>query len=320
MISVEPAEKELLVPRIPTSPGKPRTKTQRARELLRKAINNGTIREVLWGKDLQHHAKDTKKVLSAVSPDDDPNMISLEEAALLDSVAIWNKALVARILKTAKIIESQKEQDVLNAKTAKEHVESSSEEEVDPEEAEKIKSKKAKKERRKKRRQEKKRKKLTSQAPKADAIKEEALPSSEPKPETSFEDTLFMATVAKKPRRVSDIIKSVQANAIRMRNMQHLANVKEDGSDSDGSDVSSTGTVGSDGSRSTIESSKDGTSTKADGDSAPKAPKSPKVSPFGLYACALPQLLSDVFSYRYAGVVQKLQRQKVTPRRRLSFH
>lgn len=282
MISVEPVEKELLIPRIPTSPGKPRTKTQRARDLLRKAINNGTIREVLWGKDFHLHAKDTKKVINAVAPDDDPNMISLEEAALLDSVAIWNKALVARILKTAKIIESQKEQDVLNAKAVKEHVESSSDEEVDPEEAEKRKNKKAKKELRKKRRQEKKRMKLASLAPKADAVKEESTPSSEPKPETSFEDTLFMATVAKKPRRVSDIIKSVQANAIRMRNVQHLANVKEDGSDSDDSDVSSTGTVGSEGSRSTIESSKDGTSVKDSAPKSPRAPKSPKVSPFGL--------------------------------------
>eukprot|EP01033_Poteriospumella_lacustris_P002978 gene2978-2179_t len=213
-------------------------------------------------------------------------MISLEEAALLDSVAIWNKALVARILKTAKIIESQKEQDVLNAKAAKEHVESSSDEEVDPEEAEKIKNKKAKKELRKKRRQEKKRMKLASLAPKADAIKEESAPSSEPKPETSFEDTLFMATVAKKPRRVSDIIKSVQANAIRMRNVQHLANVKEDGSDSDDSDVSSTGTVGSEGSRSTIESSKDGTSIKDSTPKSPKAPKSPKVRWGGAEAAA----------------------------------
>lgn len=275
---MEPAEKEILVPRIPTSPGKPRTKTQRARELLRKAINNGTIREVLWGKDFHHYAKDTKKVLNAVSPDDDPNMISLEEAALLDSVAIWNKALVARILKTAKIIESQKEQDVLNAKAVKEPIESSSDEEVDPEEAEKIKNKKAKKELRKKKRQEKKRKKLASLAPKPDSIKEESAPSSEPKPETSYEEALFTATVAKKPRRVSDIIKSVQANAIRMRNMQHLANVKEDESDSDDSDVSSTGTVGSEGSRSTIESSKDGTSTKDSVPKSPKAPKSPKVS------------------------------------------
>lgn len=233
--------------RASSTPGKQRTKTQRAQEVLKKAIGNGTIRDVLWGKDLRH-LKDVKKVLPKVLADDDPHMITLEEAALLDNVAIWNKALVARILKTRRLIERQKEEDISMKQQIKEFNDEDEEEnEAEEEKATKATTKKSKK---------KNKKSSSKHADKSKGdkkIKPETKSAAKPSsPTNAIDDTFVMgAPVIKKTRRVSDIIKSVQAN-VRRKPEAALAKLAEEESGSESSDGSRSG---SEGSKSTRDSS-----------------------------------------------------------------
>lgn len=245
------------------SPGKPRTKTQRAKEALKKAVANGTIKDVLWGKEMQ--SKNLKKLAlvssSVVLADDDPNMISLEEAALLNSVAIWNKVLVARIMKTARIIEKQKEDDILNSEkqimidSDEENVSEGDNEELDPTTAEDVdETQKKKKTKKKNKLKAKKRKQRNRET--ENQTQEHNKPVDAP--ETTFEDSLQLGL--KKQRRVSDIIKSMQANSRngRLNPTNGLARIYENtGKQANSSEESSTGTLAGENSDGTIDTSED---------------------------------------------------------------
>lgn len=225
-------------------PGKQlRPKTERAREVLRKAINNGTIRDVLWGKESRNIAIETKNLLPTVSTDDDPYMITLEEAALLDSVTIWNKALVSRILKTARLIQQQKEKDILHSNLTKKVTSSDSEDEETEDEingendSKKISKKNLQNRERKKR---KRKLNVKSKEKKEEVSKEE----SDLTPETNaFEISLLLASAANRPRRVSEIIKSVQVNVSnKLKPSTNLSYLAEDVNESDNSGRMSEGT------------------------------------------------------------------------------
>lgn len=92
----------------------PLTANQKARNVLRRAVENGTIKDLLWGKE-SGSAKLAKRE-QARTPvknldEHDPLDISLHDASLSDNVAIWNKILASRILKTTRFIARQMEID-----------------------------------------------------------------------------------------------------------------------------------------------------------------------------------------------------------------
>jgi hypothetical protein len=237
-------------------PGIARTKTQGARELLRKAIESGTIKDVLWGKELivMKNLNKSKKASIVVSPDDDPDTITLEDASLLDSIAIWNNVLVSRIMKTRRLLNLQRRDDFAHA-VAQPTVDAEAgesnmgEDDIDGvvgndnnNEDPKNKSEKRISNRQRKRIERKR------QLTKSRNENRQISKSSESgKPETNtFEDSLQLSASAKKQRKVSDIIKSVQTSAFanRFKPIPPLSKVAEE-NNKDESENSSMDSIGS---------------------------------------------------------------------------
>lgn len=235
-------------------PGIARTKTQGARELLRKAIESGTIKDVLWGKELivMKNLNKSKKASIVVSPDDDPDTITLEEASLLDSIAIWNKVLVSRIMKTRRLLNLQRRDDfahavaqpTVDAEAGESEIGDDIDEVVDNDNNEDPKNKSEKRISKKQKKRIERKRQLTKSRNENHQI---AKSSEKGKPETNtFEDSLQLSASAKKQRKVSDIIKSVQTSAFanRFKPIPSLSKVAEE-NNKDESENSSMDSVGS---------------------------------------------------------------------------